>query len=622
MEKVKLPDGSLFRFWEPTWEFSKTYYVSANHPHAADDNPGTEDRPFRTIQRAAEALQPGERVIIGEGVYREWVRPLRGGTGPDKMISYEAAPGATVVIKGSEVIDKSWWRPSKQKPTGPLTEWLKAKPDPHIPLWLVRLPRRLFDGYNPFAVINRSQMAAEVPRRADQTSRAAFTPDELAKTLLKRGLVFQNGRRLKQVAHTVYMCLEEGTYWVDSNGLELHVRPYGDIKPWEAEFEVTTREYLFAPEEFGLGYIRVKGLTLEHAGNGWPLPPYGALMTFGGHHWVIEDNTVRQVNAVGIEVGAHTEDIRYSEVEDEGKHIVRRNMATDCGISGIAGTRLDACLVEENTVSDCAWHRIERNFENAGIKFHHTLSCLVRRNVVYDIRNGSGIWLDAGILNTRCCENLIYDVESVFGGIFVEYSRDLANLVDHNLLFDIEGNGIYEHDCDRLIVVHNLLVNCSGAAIMLRRGRPERMAGPTSRGSTGRKHRVFHNLLTGCGRNIEFHNADQESERNAFGPNLQPGPFRLHATEEYLNLAAWREFYGFDMESAEVEVKASLDRATLDLQLQVTRSLPLCKRLDGMETDFLGQTRDESLNAPGPFASLPKEGLAVSVDPRRKRVNG
>jgi len=43
-------------------------------------------------------------VVIAEGVYRECVRPARGGSSAESMISYEAAPGAKVVIKGSAVV--------------------------------------------------------------------------------------------------------------------------------------------------------------------------------------------------------------------------------------------------------------------------------------------------------------------------------------------------------------------------------------------------------------------------------------------------------------------------------------------------------------------------------------
>ena len=37
--------------------------VDGGAAHASDRNPGTEARPFRTIQRAAEAVRPGERVL-------------------------------------------------------------------------------------------------------------------------------------------------------------------------------------------------------------------------------------------------------------------------------------------------------------------------------------------------------------------------------------------------------------------------------------------------------------------------------------------------------------------------------------------------------------------------------
>ena len=94
--------------WERPLKFTKTYYVDNQHAKANDNGPGTQARPFRTINRAAEVLQPGERVVIASGTYRECVRPARGGTSPTQMISYEAAPGAKVVIKGSEVLKDGW----------------------------------------------------------------------------------------------------------------------------------------------------------------------------------------------------------------------------------------------------------------------------------------------------------------------------------------------------------------------------------------------------------------------------------------------------------------------------------------------------------------------------------
>src|SRR6187551_1145771 len=85
----RLPDGTEFPFWERPASFSRTYHVDGSAPRADDRGPGTLERPFRTIGQAAEVLQPGERVVIAAGTYRECIRPARGGTAPDRMISYE-----------------------------------------------------------------------------------------------------------------------------------------------------------------------------------------------------------------------------------------------------------------------------------------------------------------------------------------------------------------------------------------------------------------------------------------------------------------------------------------------------------------------------------------------------
>jgi len=86
---VLLPDGSEFRTWEPSQPVQprRTFVVAQRHPHASDDNPGSDDRPWKTIGRAAKVLEPGDRLVVREGLYREWIRPARGGTGPERILS-------------------------------------------------------------------------------------------------------------------------------------------------------------------------------------------------------------------------------------------------------------------------------------------------------------------------------------------------------------------------------------------------------------------------------------------------------------------------------------------------------------------------------------------------------
>lgn len=68
-----------------------------------DVNEGSSSAPFRTIQRCADVAQPGDTCVIGEGTYRETVTPPRSGS-TLLPITFEAAPGARVVVDGTDPI--------------------------------------------------------------------------------------------------------------------------------------------------------------------------------------------------------------------------------------------------------------------------------------------------------------------------------------------------------------------------------------------------------------------------------------------------------------------------------------------------------------------------------------
>ena len=148
---VLLPDGKEFISWEKPLTITKTYYVDNRSTKASDANPGTKELPFLTINKAAQALQPGERVVINTGVYRERVIPARGGTGPEKMISYEAAAGAKVVVKGSRVV-KSGWEPSRGFST---RHFGAGKSDGK--LYQLDIRNLDYAGYNPFGMASLMQ---------------------------------------------------------------------------------------------------------------------------------------------------------------------------------------------------------------------------------------------------------------------------------------------------------------------------------------------------------------------------------------------------------------------------------------------------------------------------------
>jgi hypothetical protein len=72
------------------------YYVATT---GNDANPGTESRPWRTIERGGDALDSGDVLYVRGGVYQETVSIVRSGTAR-APIKIEAYPGEAPVIDG------------------------------------------------------------------------------------------------------------------------------------------------------------------------------------------------------------------------------------------------------------------------------------------------------------------------------------------------------------------------------------------------------------------------------------------------------------------------------------------------------------------------------------------
>lgn len=78
---------------------------------ASDSNAGTgsgSGQSFATIQKASEVAQPGDKITINTGTYRETITPTNSGTSVNPII-YEACSGCTVVISGAESISNGAW---------------------------------------------------------------------------------------------------------------------------------------------------------------------------------------------------------------------------------------------------------------------------------------------------------------------------------------------------------------------------------------------------------------------------------------------------------------------------------------------------------------------------------
>jgi Right handed beta helix region len=72
-----------------------TFHVSRA---GSDENPGTAEEPWATIQHAMDTLQPGERVLVAAGTYVEDLVMSRGGT-PDAQITIAAEDAGSAILR-------------------------------------------------------------------------------------------------------------------------------------------------------------------------------------------------------------------------------------------------------------------------------------------------------------------------------------------------------------------------------------------------------------------------------------------------------------------------------------------------------------------------------------------
>jgi len=617
-----LPDGSKYKSWEKPLKFSKTYYVDQNHPSASDNNSGTEENPFKSINKAAQVLQPGERVVIASGVYRELIRPQSGGENPTKMISYEAAPGARVIVKGSRMVNNEGWEPS----TGFNLRNDEA-PDTDINIYQYDLEKIEFNGYNPFGISNMMWDRIYFPFSLMAQEKEKFKPHAL-----RRGMIFIGDKKLEQVEKYEHLTDKEDAFWIEHNGLTLHIRLQEDKNPSESEIEFVVQEQVFAPKKRYLGYIRIKGIVFEHGANGFPVPQRGIVSTNRGHHWIIEDCKIFHANAVGLDIGNETWNADTPPLI--GYHIVRRNHIADAGICGIAGTMAVHTLVESNIIENIGWHDTERSWESAGIKFHLTEDNVFRNNIIRNIMYASGLWLDYDCKNTRVTNNVICDIyKTRRAAIYLEASQH-SNMIDHNIIWNVTsseytvsgevyhngqegGWGILNDGSDESIIAHNLFGYCQNSAF---KNRTIESRIVTGRGGTSRRNEVINNIFYRCVRGIDFNNEHNSAEGNLYlkeGYELGDILNRVYKPEKLLlDLPAWQKYYGFDKNGAYADMVIECDTEKRTLTLSFDGDIPEIETIDSFKHDFSGKTMGKT-RLPGPFGELPEKSETISIDPRK-----
>lgn len=412
----------------------------------SDDAEGSADRPLRTINRAADLAMPGDTVVVHSGEYREWVQPRRGGLSELRRITYTAAAGEHVVIKGSEQV----------------TGWDRVSGN----VWTVAVPNTLFGSFNPFA----EEIVGDWIVYPDKS-----TPKKHLGDVYLNGTSFYEVLSLPEVSdpplRTEVMDDWTGTVdrirdpeqtrlvWYAEVGDEQTTiwANFQGVNPNEELVEINVRRSVFYPVEHHLNYITVRGFELAQAASPWAPPTAdqpGLIGPNWAKGWIIEDNVIHDAKCSAVSIGKEISTghnyamlrldkpgYQYQlesvfaarqigwDREHVGSHIVRRNTIYDCGQNGIVGHL--GCVfstIEDNHIYNIALMREFYGYEIGGIKLHAAIDVIIRHNRIHDCSLGT--WLDWQTQGTRVSRNLFYNNKR---DLFVEVSHG-PYLVDHNIL--------------------------------------------------------------------------------------------------------------------------------------------------------------------------------------------
>ncbi len=401
--------------------------VSAREIYVAktgsDSASGSQAGPFLTINKAASIAQPGDIVTVHAGTYREWVKPPRGGTGESKRITYRAAAGEKVLIKGSERI----------------TSWTHQDSG----VWQVELPNSFFGDYNPYAL---------------KVSGGWLNYGKW----YHRGDVYLNSEAFyeKKTAEEVNKT-EQSWHCRADDRVTIIRANFGKANPNTGLTEINVRESIFMPQITGLKYITVDGFHFMHAAANWAPPnlelQMGAVGTRMGKHWIIQNCTIVNARAVGIILG-HAPSVDYTNIDAFGDHIIRNNIIRRCGQAGIAGQKgATRSLISGNFIEDTNYRKEFGGWETAAIKFHNSVDTVISGNLIRGVfhqqQGAFGIWIDYANQGIRITGNVIYDTQAAT--VFLEMNHG-PTLVDNNILI---GESVRSNS-EATVFAHNLFVDC------------------------------------------------------------------------------------------------------------------------------------------------------------------
>ena len=608
--------------------YSHVYHVSVD---GNDINDGTALMPLKTISAAAQLAMPGDTIVVHEGVYREEVNPPRGGSSDTKRITFMAAEGEKVEIKGSERI--TGW----ENVTGTV--------------WKIKIPNSFFGGYNPYKELiqgdwfrdrGRIHHTGEVYLNGISLWEAALFEDVL-NPVPKISTDDDNGSSF--------------TWYCESNDKFTYIYAnFHGSNPNNELVEINVRQSCFYPLQTGINYITVKGFQMRHAATQWAPPTaeqIGLIGTNWSKGWIIEGNSISDSKCTGITLGKYGDGwdnkpdsapafIKYNKTiaralkdgwnkENIGHHVVRNNTIFNCEQAGICGS-LGAVFSEisGNNIYDIWTKRLFGGPEIAGIKLHAPIDVLIKNNRV--VNTHRGIWMDWMSQGTRVTGNICYN--NTADDIYFEVNHG-PYIVDNNILLsDIAVND----DSQGGAYVHNLI---AGMVLRITDERTTPFHKPHSTEIaalakiTGGDNRFFNNIFiaglkqtspdvenpvagkprTGYG--LDIYN-DAEWPMYVNGNVYYFGANPYYKEEKLIQLEGFNPAIKIEEEGEHTYLHIRVEKSVKKLKTDVvtTKSLGIAKLPEQefttpggacltIASDYFGRSRNQKKPTPGPFEEIP-----------------
>jgi len=487
------------------------YHVSI---HGNDEWAGTEQAPFRTINQAASVAVAGDTVLVHEGTYREWVKPQNGGT-EDARITYEAAEGEHVVIKGSELV----------------TNWERVEGT----VWKKTLPNEMFGDWNPYAIELNGDWLVNPTKKKDGyyvhlgdvyiNGRSMFEATSMD-DLYTAEVRLSGWQHIQEQPPEPIMNSEQTKYrWygqVDDQSTTIYGN-FQDVDPNAETIEINVRKCCFYPTKNYLNYITVRGFEIAQAACPFTPPTADQVGMVGPNWakgWIIENNDLHDAKCSAISIGkeASTGDndyLKYNKKHSHyyqteavfralayanwnkdtiGSHIIRNNRLHDCGQNGVVGHL--GCVfsrIEHNEIYNIATKHEFFGHEIGGIKLHAAIDVVIENNNIHNCTLGT--WLDWQAQGTRLTKNLYHHNDR---DLMIEVTHGPC-LVDHNLFLSPKS---FQDMGQGTALVHNVIAGTTYQKKVLDRQTPYHFPHSTQVLGVaqlfGGDNRIYNNLMLGA----------------------------------------------------------------------------------------------------------------------------